>query len=282
VARIAAYLVILVGALRQIARFQGAATRAAVLEERNRVARELHDGLAQDLAYISLQSQRLARRDPASAAVTAAADQAMSRSRDAILALRATDDPLSAAVASLARGLTERAKVRLDLELDEHADACLEVRANVLGIVSEAISNAVRHGDAQSIRVRLANGRGLQLSIADDGTGFDPRREADGVSDRGGFGLVGMRERAERLGGSLLVQSRPGGGTEVQVLVREQRHPGSRKHSRSPACGERANGRAKTTPGAPNLSSRARKPLATQAPRSGQFRIGADDSSEWS
>jgi signal transduction histidine kinase len=178
--------------------------------------------------------------------------------------------------------LTERAKVRLDLELDEHADACLEVRANVLGIVSEAISNAVRHGDAQSIRVRLANGRGLQLSIADDGTGFDPRREADGVSDRGGFGLVGMRERAERLGGSLLVQSRPGGGTEVQVLVREQRHPGSRKHSRSPACGERANGRAKMTPGAPEPELARAEPLATQAPRSGQFRIGADDSSEWS
>ena len=218
VARAGAYVLILVGVLRQIAGYQRTVIRTAVDDERNRIARELHDGLAQDLAYISMQSQRLAERDPVGTALAGAADQAMARSRGAIAELTATDDSLSSAVAHLARTLTDRVGVRLELELDE-ADVTPKVRADLLGIVSEAISNAVRHGGASSVKIRLDARHGLRLSIADDGSGFDPDRVGNGRPGAGGFGLISMRDRSEQLGGSLLVRSRAGGGTKVEVAL---------------------------------------------------------------
>jgi signal transduction histidine kinase len=221
VARLAAYLAILVGAFRQIAAHQGSAARAAVLEERNRIARELHDGLAQDLAYISMQSRRLAERDGGGAAALAgAADRALVQSRGAIEELTGMDGSLSAALTSLARELTDRANVRLELDLDEQAEASPEVRANLLRIVSEAISNAIRHGAASMIRIKLHDDHGLRLSIADDGTGFDPDRAQNGGPEPGGFGLRSMGERARRLDGNLRVRSRAGTGTEVEVVLR--------------------------------------------------------------
>jgi signal transduction histidine kinase len=221
VARLAAYLAILVGAFRQIAAYQRSAARVAVLEERNRIARELHDGLAQDLAYISMQSRRLAERDGGGAAALAgAADRALAQSRGAIDELTSTESSLSAALTPLARELTDRANLRLELDLDEQAEANPDVRENLLRIVSEAISNAIRHGEASVVRIRLDNHHGLRLSIADDGAGFDPDRAANGAPKAGGFGLRSMSDRAILLGGSLLVTSQPGTGTEVEVVLR--------------------------------------------------------------
>jgi signal transduction histidine kinase len=220
VARLLVYLVILVGALRQIAAYQHSAARAAVLEERNRIARELHDGLAQDLAYISMEGKRLAARDPATAALAGAADRALAESRGAIEELKPTDGSLSTGVACLAKALTDRANLRLELDLDEEADASPEVRENLLRIVSEAISNAIRHGAASMIRIELHDDHGLRLSIADDGSGFDPDRAQNGGPEPGGFGLRSMGERARRLDGNLRVRSRAGTGTEVEVVLR--------------------------------------------------------------
>ncbi len=216
--RLGAYLLILIGALREIAGYQRSAARAAALEERARIARDLHDGLAQDLAYISMESHRLAERAPIGATLASAADQALAQSRGAIAELRSSDGSLSAAVASLATALTARAGVGLELELDEDAEAVPEVRENLLRILSESISNAVRHGRASAISVRLSNGRGLHLAIADDGTGFDPDRLGNG-DFHPGFGLISMSERATRLGGRLRVRSRARGGTEIEVAL---------------------------------------------------------------
>jgi signal transduction histidine kinase len=216
--RLAAYALILIGALREIAGYQRSAARAAALEERARLARDLHDGLAQDLAYISMQSHRLAERAPMGAALATAADQALAQSRGALAELRATDGSLTEAIASRAKTLTERAGVGLELELDERADGGPEVRENLLRILSEAISNAVRHGRASMIRVRLTSSRGLRLSVADDGAGLDPERVADGDLHTG-FGLVSMNERAIQLGGNLRVTARAGGGTEVEAAI---------------------------------------------------------------
>jgi signal transduction histidine kinase len=216
--RLGAYLLILIGALREIAGYQRSAAQAAALEERARLARDLHDGLAQDLAYISMESHRLAERAPIGAALANAADHALAQSRGAITELRATDCSLTTAVASLARALTERAGVGLELELDEDADADPEVRQNLLRILSEAISNAVRHGGASAIRVALVNNGGLHLSIADDGAGFNPDQSGNGDFHTG-FGLIGMSERAAQLGGKLRVTSRAGRGTEIEVAL---------------------------------------------------------------
>jgi signal transduction histidine kinase len=83
--------------------------------------------------------------------------------------------------------------------------------------VREATSNAVRHGEASGVTVRLARGDELRLTISDDGAGFDPARPRRRAG--GGFGLISMRERTEALGGRFSVQSRPGAGTRVEVVL---------------------------------------------------------------
>lgn len=216
--RFAAYLAILVGALGEIARSQRTAARAAMLEERQRIARDLHDRLAQDLAFISREGMRLAEHHEEVADLAGAAQSALGVSREAIHDLSSSDAPLCVALADLATGLAGRHGTRLRLELDETVDTSVRAREDLLCIASESISNAVRHSDASeiSIRLRARNGKGLALTIADDGRGFEP--QAPGFT-RNGFGLVTMRTRVERLGGRFRLRSRPGAGTTVEVVL---------------------------------------------------------------
>jgi signal transduction histidine kinase len=217
--RFAGYLTILVGALRQIAAYQRAAAKAAVLEDRSRIARDLHDSLAQDLAFISMQGDRIAVDDERAAELAHVARLALATSRGAIEHLRRSDDLLAPALARVARALADRHQVSVTLDLDEGVETTPDTRDDLLRIASEAISNAVRHGEAEEIRVRLApeDGKWIRLAIADDGRGFDP----DSVPNEGpgGLGLEGMRERAERLGGHCRIRSRHGEGTRVEVVV---------------------------------------------------------------
>jgi signal transduction histidine kinase len=217
--RFAGYLTILIGALRQIAAYQRAAAKAAVLEDRSRIARDLHDSLAQDLAFISMQGDRIAVDDERAAELARVARLALAASRGAIEHLRRSDDPLAPALARVARALAERHQLGLMLDLDEGAETTPETRDDLLRIASEAISNAVRHGEAGEIRVSLApeDGNGIRLTIADDGRGFDPESVAN--EGPGGMGLEGMRDRAKRLGGDCRIRSRRGEGTLVEVVV---------------------------------------------------------------
>ena len=214
-----AYVLMFVGALREIARNQEWATRAAILEERNRIARDLHDGLAQDLAFLSLQGQRLgAGHGGNGRQIAEVARDALAQSRAVIANLSLTDAPLGEATASLARALAVRHGIELELRVDETLEMRPKERDDVLRILSEAISNAVRHGHAGRLTVELARDTdfGLHLRVFDDGDGFD----VDRVLDRGtGHGIRGMRERAERMGGRLELRSQRGIGTTVEVLL---------------------------------------------------------------
>ena len=147
--------------------------QAAVFDERRRIARDLHDGLAQDLAFISLQGQELADEDPRAAAIVTAAGQAVAHARRAIVALsEPADESLPTAVARVATSLTDRSGTGLELELDDQAETGPRARDGLLLIVSEAISNATRHGNASKIHVALSANGGLRLAISDDGCGF--------------------------------------------------------------------------------------------------------------
>ena len=189
-----------------------------VFEERRRIARDLHDGMAQDLAFITMHGRELAHRDPRARGIATAAQRALTDSRAAILSLSGpADEPLAAAVARTASGLADRSGIRLELEFDADADADAETRDELLRILSEAISNAIRHGNASRIRVALSAQGRLRLAISDDGGGFDGRAPTEGAPT--GFGLTSMRERAEGLGGGLRVSSPPEGGTEVEVVL---------------------------------------------------------------
>ena len=167
--------------------------------------------------FIGAQARTLVERGGGNGAVASladAADRALEESRLAIAALsRPADQPLPQALAEVAEELASRSGSALRLELDAHADADEQTRETLLRILREAMTNALRHARAGSISVRLEAAGALRLAVADDGTGFD----VGAVS--GGFGLVSMRERAEALGGSVVLRSRPGAGTTVEVVV---------------------------------------------------------------
>lgn len=217
--RLAFYGLLLWGAAQEIAGYQRRLTESAIFQERRRLARELHDGLAVELAYITSQGRRAvgsADADEAICRIVAAAERALDEARAALSALtRPVDEPLEASVAREARRIADRAEVELRLELQPGITVADDVREALLRIVREAVNNAIRHGRPEAITVRLGDGEevGLNLSVRDDGVGFDT---SNGVREDG-FGLVSMRERAQLLGGEFHVSSQPGAGTRIIV-----------------------------------------------------------------
>jgi signal transduction histidine kinase len=211
----------------------GRAQRAsiAVAEERRRLARELHDGVAQDLAYIASQSAHLAKRAPDQQVfgdIAGAARRALSESRSVISNL-ADEDPtghtpapaerlsLRGAVEQRASELAARAGLALKLTVDERIDSTPEVDHAVLRILSEAISNAARHAQASELQVSLTgDDESLKVRVCDNGLGFDPTASVE-RGQSGGYGLDGMRDRVQSLGGELRLESAPGRGTLVEA-----------------------------------------------------------------
>lgn len=216
VLRLGFYLVLLVGGEREIDRYWNRLTDAAIYEERRRLARDLHDGVAQELAYVVTQTRLLQRGTAAPGTddrVAASAERALDESRRAIIALTLRDDePLHLALARAAEDVAGRVGVEVEVEISPTVVVSAEQREALVRIVQEAVGNAGRHGKAT--RVRITYGTNV-LRIADDGVGFDT-----GMVKEGRFGLVSMRERAERLGGRFQVMSEPGHGTIVEVAVR--------------------------------------------------------------
>jgi signal transduction histidine kinase len=222
VLRLAFYLLLFVGAAREIAAFQNRAAQAAVLEERRRMARDLHDGLTQELAYISAQTKRLAaltsevigdqvRVDH----LVSAAERALDESRRAIAALTLPiNQPLHVALTQEAEEVAARVGIAVEMDVDRTVEVNGPTRETLLRIVREAVTNAGRHGHAARITIRLTNGAGVHLEVKDDGEGFDP-----GYESPSGFGLRSMRERATALGGEFALASSPGHGTEIRVVL---------------------------------------------------------------
>jgi signal transduction histidine kinase len=214
--RLGFYALILTGALREIAAYQRELAEVAVYRERRRIARDLHDGLAQDLAFIGAQARRLPAGDDAPATrIAVAAARALAESRHAIATLaRSVDASLDSSVAQAAEEVAAREGVRLRLDLEPGLQAPDAVHDALMRIVREALSNAIRHGRAGSVTVRLARTDDLHLTVEDDGVGL-PAGEPNGR----GFGLVSMRERAEALGGTVELSPAPERGVRVEVRL---------------------------------------------------------------
>ena len=219
--RLLGCLALLVGAGREIQSYWTRLSQAAVAEERRRTARELHDGLVQDLAFIRSRTSAVAEdgMDQETAELVAmAAERAYRESRLVITALTAPNHVDTLAAVRLA---AEEVGVRggVEVELDAPASLRLPARVNeeLARIVREACWNGIRHGRAQRIVVQLsgANGSSVRLKVTDDGCGFDPSL----ITNGGGFGLMSMRERAGNLGGELYVVSKPGCGATVEVRL---------------------------------------------------------------
>jgi signal transduction histidine kinase len=216
--RLGFYLMLALGAAREIASWQEQLAEAAASGERRRIARDLHDGLAQELAFIVGQTRSLVEvsgEEGPFANLAAAAERALDESRSAIAALsRDVNDPLDIALAQAAEDVGARTGARIRFELAPGIHVSPDLREDLARIVREAVSNASRHGEASNVIVALSNTDAIRVSVTDDGKGFDPD-----APRRRGFGLTSMRERAELRGATVEVRSQPGEGTAVEVVV---------------------------------------------------------------
>jgi ligand-binding sensor domain-containing protein/signal transduction histidine kinase len=199
----------------------------AVLAERTRIAREIHDNLAQEMAGISVQLEVVARTMPVGAeAANTYLDNARRQVRHGIAEARRyvwdlrspalENNDLRTALSETARRLTNETNVQPRVEVSgTFRRLPTLVETNLLRIGQEAINNAVKHAEAQQISVNLIfDVLRVQLSVRDDGRGFDSDQLATN-GKAGHFGLIGMRERAEQIGGTLSINSSLGSGTEV-------------------------------------------------------------------
>lgn len=206
------------------------ARHAATLEERSRIARNLHDTLEQGLTGLSLQMKALENdlnATPLAARTRLASARQMLRqsralARNAIRELRTETMPsrheaLLDGLHRVANAWNQSGALRVSVSvIGEPRPLPPPLEPHLLGIGTEAMTNAVKHGQAQAIDVALTYGATeVTLRIRDDGVGFDP---AGQHAEPGSFfGLLGMRERAREIRGQLDVQSAPGRGTEVVV-----------------------------------------------------------------
>ncbi|HYL38397.1 MAG TPA: two-component regulator propeller domain-containing protein [Bryobacteraceae bacterium] len=203
---------------------------ALVLEERARLAREIHDTLAQDFVGISSQLKAVsismdmdregARRhlDLAMRMVR----HSLKEARRAVMDLRSPalyGQDLGAALQAETRRWTAGSPLHVQVHIPDHRIALpQETEQNLLRIAQEAVTNASKHANAKNVWIRMnVESRNLSLCIADDGRGFV--RPDPFSPKKGHFGLIGMRERAERLGGRLTLETKPDQGTQVEVTV---------------------------------------------------------------
>jgi signal transduction histidine kinase len=198
--------------------------RGAIVEERTRFAREIHDTLAQGFTGIMMQlnaaEQRLPADSEAREYVSKArelARESLDQARRSVSALRMgvlADSTLLEAIEQIGRQLTAESKVNFETSLEGAPYPLSEPReANLLRIAQEALTNAVRHSGADHIRVRLAyQASSTALEVEDNGGGM-------GDATGGGFGVDGIRERVRQIGGQIDIRTQSGRGTRVIVIV---------------------------------------------------------------
>lgn len=200
----------------------------AVSQERHRVAREIHDTVAQALMAISLQLEAakdiMESNDPAQAADHINRAQSMAReglveARRVVWALHPEaleGEGLTGALQRLTKKISDHRELATAFAL--HGEPCRlpgEIEANVLRVAQEALSNAIKHSGARNIHVELSYGsEEVQLVVKDDGKGF----HMENRRLRRGFGLTSMQERCQRIGAHLSIESRRGAGTRVKLV----------------------------------------------------------------
>lgn len=209
---------------------------AAILDERARIARDLHDTVLQTLYAIALSASRQLKMLPTQDGVAAqnALGEVLRLANGGLTELRAVvtnirsdsrvDSGLTNGLAALGADLRARTSFDVRLSLADEPDVPLATKKALLLIGREALHNALKHARAKRVNIVLEVARGqLVLLISDDGRGFDPT-----VQQPGHFGLQSMRERAAAVEGALELMSADGVGTQVRVCVPA---PGSAGHS---------------------------------------------------
>jgi signal transduction histidine kinase len=226
-AELQADLVALRRANAELRRLRDVDAASAGIAERSRLAREIHDGLAQDLWYAKLKQGRVVQAPEledatrtTSKEVLSALDAALADARQAVMALRvdpaASGSSLAEVLHTYVDDFADRFGIRAEFLVEGDVPRLsARTEAEVLRIVQEALNNVRRHADATLVRVNLdCTEGGLRATVGDNGKGFDA---ASRPPDR--YGLRGMAERAELIGAELEIQSRPADGTRVVLQI---------------------------------------------------------------
>jgi signal transduction histidine kinase len=210
-------------ATREVRRLAEAEFAAVAMAERGRMAREIHDGLAQDLWYAKLKHTRLSQLAGYDAAqrelsdeVESAIDAALAEARNAIAVMREGADagPFLDVLQRQVDDFADRFAIRADLEaIGRPPDLTPRAQVEILRIVQEALTNVRRHADATVVRINVHTDGELRITIADNGRGFDPRQSPSG------FGLESMAQRAQLIGATFHVESEPRNGTRIRLAL---------------------------------------------------------------
>jgi signal transduction histidine kinase len=225
------------GIAMENARLHEQLQRLAVVDERERISQDLHDGIIQNMYAVGLSLEDVPElmgndRDEAAARVERAIESihlAIQDIRNFIFDLRPgllEGTSLVGGLAALIEECRHNTIIEIELQMpDALVEPPSEITAQLLGIVSESLSNVVRHSRATRARVSLTardDGADLELAIEDNGIGFDP----GGVVRLGHQGLANTRARADQIGGTVTIDSRADAGTRVIVLVPRERWSG--------------------------------------------------------
>jgi signal transduction histidine kinase len=211
------YVVLLTGSMREIWSYWSTLASATVAEERRRIARDLHDGLSQELAYLgrNLSGLQGTADEETLHQLRVSVDRASLASRQAVDTVAAPGRPVIADALTEAAGeVAER--LGLNLELDLAAGIGMApARADALvRIACEALTNVARHSGSRQVSLVLRrHGGHVRMRVRDSGRGFDT------AVCRGGFGLTSMRDRAHSVGGELRISSEPGAGSQVEATL---------------------------------------------------------------
>jgi signal transduction histidine kinase len=215
--RVVAYGVLLVGVWRAIGE---AEFGRAVADERARVARDIHDGLAQYLFAISTQVSMLEGGAPLEQVLPRlkrAATSAQQEARFAVLALSSAGGSarFDSSLRRYVEVLTADGELEVELDVDPHVPLAPDEQIEVFRIVQEGLGNARRHAGARRVDISIAERAGRRVvTVSDDGVGFDETAVIEGQ------GVANMRSRAEAINGALTLRSDPGRGTAVEVVLR--------------------------------------------------------------
>jgi len=214
----------------QLTRLSAESRESAVIAERNRMARDIHDTLAQGFTGVIMQLEAAkgatVQGNLAEAAnwIERASDFARSslgEARRSVRALRPRSlraGKLFLALDDLLKRMAEGTNLNADFQAEgDEGSIPSDYEESLLRITQEALTNAVKHANARNFRATLSIGADkIQLLLVDDGRGFDPQKEHDG------FGLIGMKERVDRMGGEFIIRTKQSVGTEILVVLKQQ------------------------------------------------------------
>jgi signal transduction histidine kinase len=217
----------------QLTRLSVQSRDSAVIAERNRMARDMHDTLAQSFTGVIMQLEAakgaIAQKDVAEATerVERAGDLArvgLGEARRSVMALRPRslqNTSLCMALDDLLKRMTNGSGLQAEFHLEGNESKMpAEWEDGLLRIAQESLTNTIKHAKAKNFRATLTMGaKEIQFRVVDDGSGFDLQAENEG------FGLLGMKERVDQMGGEFILRSMPGQGTEIQILLRNEAKP---------------------------------------------------------